>query len=65
VVYDPGKTDPEMLIAVVAVSNIFEASLLPQQHPTGEDLRDPDKRDEKPSKNKNQKEQQKGNNGGI
>ena len=52
--YDPGTTDAEMLVAAVAASNVFEASVLPQSHQTGEALKGPDQQD-----------QPKSNNGGI
>lgn len=65
VVYEPGKTEPGSLVAAVSSNDIFEASVLPQQHPTGQDLRGPDPRDERSSQNKDLKEKQKGNNGGI
>jgi len=55
VFYDPGKTDPEMLVAAVALSKIFEATVLPRQHPAGENMKGPDPSDERIPQNTDQK----------
>lgn len=42
VVYDPGKTGPEMLVKSVSSNGVFEASVLSQQNTTGENKKEPE-----------------------
>ena len=56
VVYDPEKTDPEILVAAVGINDIFKASVLSQKPPSGEDVSDLDPRDGSLPQNKDKKE---------